>query len=41
MGEGAILRTAIESGQLHSMILWGPQGVGKTTLALLIAEMTN
>ncbi|MBO4481048.1 MAG: PorP/SprF family type IX secretion system membrane protein [Bacteroidales bacterium] len=41
MGEGAILRTAIESGQLHSMILWGPPGVGKTTLALLIAELTN
>ena len=41
MGEGAILRNAIESGQLHSMILWGPPGVGKTTLALLIAELTN
>ena len=41
MGEGAILRTAIESDRLHSMILWGPPGVGKTTLALLIAETTG
>ncbi len=40
MGEGASLRRAIESGNLHSMILWGPPGVGKTTLALLIAELT-
>lgn len=41
MGEGASLRLAIESGNLHSMILWGPPGVGKTTLALLIAEITH
>ncbi len=41
MGEGAILRQSIETGNLHSMILWGPPGVGKTTLALLIAELTN
>lgn len=41
MGEGASLRCAIESGNLHSMILWGPPGVGKTTLALLVAELTQ
>ena len=41
VGEGAILRNAIENNSLHSMILWGPPGVGKTTLALLIAQLTN
>ena len=41
VGEGAILRNAIESNALHSMILWGPPGVGKTTLALLIAQLAN
>jgi len=41
VGEGAILRNAIENNALHSMILWGPPGVGKTTLALLIAQLTN
>ncbi len=41
MGEGASLRHAIESGNLHSMIFWGPPGVGKTTLALLIAHLTQ
>src|SRR5688572_10780727 len=38
VGEGAILRKAIESGTLPSMILWGPPGVGKTTLASIIAH---
>ena len=38
LGAGKPLRTAFESGRLHSMILWGPPGVGKTTLALLVAE---
>ena len=37
VGEGAPLRRAIESGQVHSMILWGPPGCGKTTLAKIIA----
>ncbi len=34
VGKGAILRQAIESGNIPSMIFWGPPGVGKTTLAL-------
>jgi putative ATPase len=38
LGAGKPLRVAFESGRLHSMILWGPPGVGKTTLALLVAR---
>ena len=38
LGKGKPLRAAFESGRLHSMILWGPPGVGKTTLALLVAR---
>ncbi|HEU4716929.1 MAG TPA: replication-associated recombination protein A [Bacteroidia bacterium] len=38
VGEGAVLRKAIESGNIHSMIFWGPPGVGKTTLANIIAS---
>jgi putative ATPase len=37
VGENAVLRKAIESGNMHSMILWGPPGVGKTTLAHIIS----
>ena len=38
VGTGCILRNMIESGALSSFILWGPPGVGKTTLAHIIAD---
>lgn len=41
LGAGKPLRTAFESGEPHSMILWGPPGVGKTTLARLMADGFN
>ncbi|MBI3330304.1 MAG: replication-associated recombination protein A [Nitrospinae bacterium] len=41
VGEGKILRRAIERDRLTSLILWGPPGTGKTTLAQIIAKQTN
>lgn len=41
VGPGAVLRKAIESGNLPSMIFWGPPGVGKTTLAYIISQSLN
>ncbi|MFA5392503.1 MAG: replication-associated recombination protein A [Candidatus Paceibacterota bacterium] len=41
VGEGKLLRRAIESDQLPSMIFWGPPGSGKTTLACIIAKQTK
>jgi putative ATPase len=41
LGPGRVLRTALERRELHSMILWGPPGSGKTTLAFLLAQTTG
>ncbi len=41
IGQGAILQRAIDSGNVPSMILWGPPGVGKTTLAYILSQKMN
>ena len=41
LGEGKVLRRLIESDRIGSMIFWGPPGVGKTTLARIIAKRTK
>lgn len=41
VGEGAVLRKMIEGGNIPSMIFWGPPGVGKTTLAMIISQQLN
>jgi putative ATPase len=41
VGPGKALRRALEAGKIHSMVLWGPPGCGKTTLALLVARYAD
>jgi len=41
IGPGKVLRRAFEEDKLHSMLLWGPPGTGKTTLALLLAQIAG
>ena len=41
LAPGSALRRSVESGRVHSMVLWGPPGCGKTTLALLLAKYAD
>ena len=41
LAPGSALRRAVEAGRVHSMVLWGPPGCGKTTLALLLAQYAD
>lgn len=41
LGPDSALRRALEAGSVHSMVLWGPPGCGKTTLALLVAKYAD
>jgi len=41
VGKGSVLRRALTQGEVPSMIMWGPPGSGKTTLALIVAEQTS
>ncbi|MBV9525057.1 MAG: AAA family ATPase, partial [Candidatus Dormibacteraeota bacterium] len=41
LGEGSVLRRAVAGGEVPSMILWGPPGTGKTTLAMLLADLSS
>ena len=41
VGPGAVIRNMVQSGSISSFILWGPPGVGKTTMATIISRSVN